>query len=415
MFFKLSYNKLMKHLIPQDIKNIYHFLVALAAVLWHGVPARKLTVIGVTGTDGKTTTSTMVHEILKTAGKKSALISTVAAEIGDEAIDTGFHVTTPSPWQLQRLIKRIAGEGYEFLVLESTSHGFDQHRLLGTNIKLAIITNITREHLDYHKTYERYLAAKAKIFKRAVVAVLNQDDMSYKPLLEKLEARPVKVLTYSLGLKDKDKVAPYFPEEYNQANALAALTLARYLKIDDADSLRAFAGFKGITGRMEEIQNDAGIRVVVDFAHTPNALEQALKSLKGQTKGRLIAVYGSAGLRDHEKRPLMGKKGVQLADLVVLTAEDPRTERVSRIIEQMKAKLTSEELNRVKVITDRGEAIESAIVEMAEAGDTVAILGKGHERSMNLDGKTETPWSDQEEAAKALKKLALNDQLANSN
>lgn len=393
------------HIPFQWLKNQYHLLSALIACLVYGYPARRLIVIGVTGTDGKTTTSTLIYHLLKSSGVKVALISTVAAYIGDQQIDTGFHVTTPNSWQLQQLLRRIVSAGFTHVVIESTSHGLDQNRLFGTNITTAVITNITHEHLDYHQTYDRYLAAKAKIFQHAHTAILNADDSSYSSLISKLppNCRPI---SYSLIentapnlLSDdnfvqlKNAFAHTFPQSYNQANALAASFAALTLGISLKSILKNLPTFPGVPGRMQFIPNRHGINIIVDFAHTPNALEQVLQAVRPIAKNKLIVVFGAAGKRDVSKRPLMGQAADKYADEIILTAEDPRGEDVRLIINQIKSGITHH-LAHTHGIVDRASAIKFAL-KLAQPGDTVIVCGKGHEQSMNLDGHHELPWSDE--------------------
>ena len=385
----------------RKIKNLGHFLIAWISALYFRFPAKNLFVIGVTGTDGKTTTSTLIYSVLRESQKKTALISTVAAFIGDEEIDTGFHVTSPGPWQLQKLLRKIVEMDYKFVVLEATSHGLDQSRLYGTNISIGVLTNITHEHLDYHKTYDNYLLAKSKLFKEAKFAVLNSIDKSYEKIKKTIKG--AKIITYNnsnIPLYIKSK----FNESYNRLNAMAAVTVAQILKIEEGDIKKGIAEFKGIPGRMEVIKNNKDIRVFVDFAHTPNALEKSLKALRVSTQGKLIAVFGCAGLRDISKRPLMGEIGSRLADEVILTSEDPRSEDVNTIITQIKSGIKINH-GHVHAIIDRKEAIQFALINLAQKGDTVGIFGKGHEKTINLDGKNEIPWSDVDEAAKALKMI----------
>jgi len=379
--------------VLQKIKNIYHFFNAFLAVAFYGFPAKNLTVVGVTGTDGKTTTATMIYHLLKKSNKKVALISTVAAYIGNKEISTGFHVTSPAPWAIQKLIAQISKKGYKYLVLEATSHGLDQHRLLGTNISIGVLTNITHEHLDYHKTYHNYLKAKAKLFKKAQYAILNQDDQSYQKVTKNIP-KSCQIIDYSL----KDKAPKYFDQEYNQANALAAIKTVKLLGISNPK----FSDFLGIKGRMEKIPNKKGLNIFIDFAHTPNALKQALKSLRTSRHqpSNIISVFGAAGLRDHAKRPLMGNIASKLADIVVLTAEDPRTEDVNQIVNQIKKGVTGKA--KIYIEADRQQAINLAINKLAKKGDTVAILGKGHEQSMCF-GTIEKPWSDHKAVKNALK------------
>jgi len=401
------------------LKNFIHLLRAVLANIYWRFPSQKLTVIGVTGTDGKTTTVHLIHHILKTAGKKADLISTVSAP--------GLHTTTPNPWILQKLLAQMVDRGVKYVVLEATSHGLDQHRLWGVKFYAGVITNVTHEHLDYHKTYENYLAAKAKLFRHVRVAVLNKDDKSFKYLNLKLKTKNLKLVTY--GIKNRADFTPktfpfktLLPGEYNRYNCLAAIAATSALEIPSEKIRKAVASFKGVIGRMEEINVGQDFKVIVDFAHTPNGLENVLKTiLKLKSKNsKLIVVFGCAGLRDVAKRPMMGEVAARLADIAVLTAEDPRTEDVNEIINQIvqgclkggaKEKDWSNWTNwsnlKEKIflrIPDRREAIRFAIQKLAKRGDIVVICGKGHERSMCY-GKTEYPWSDQEEARKALKEL----------
>ncbi len=390
--------------LVQTVKNWLHLLQAIVAVIYFRYPANQLIVIGVTGTDGKTTTSTLIYHFLKSAGYQVALISTVAAYIGEEQIDTGFHVTSPASWQLQRLLRRIADRGFTHVVLESTSHGLDQHRLFGTRIQTAVVTNITHEHLDYHKTYDRYVAAKATIFKSAKTVVLNQDDQSYSKLLPYLPTA-TQLVTYSLQTNPKQSLfsevnyqefseaaKKRFTEQYNQSNALAAGNAARALGISTAALIPSLKTFPGIPGRMQVIENHQNIVAIVDFAHTPNALKETLTAAKKLTKGKLIVIFGAAGARDVSKRPLMGRVASELADEIILTAEDPRYEDVRLIINQIKAGATGNR-GHIHAQPDRRQAIRFGI-SLAQAGDVVIVCGKGHEQSLNLDGKHELPWSD---------------------
>ena len=394
------------HQLIIALKQPYHIGQGVLAYLLFGLFRRKLTIIGVTGTDGKTTTSTMVYHILRAAGKKVALITTVAAFIGDEEIDTGFHVTSPSPFALHRLLNRIAKKDYTHVVLEVTSHGIHQFRLFGIRPNVAILTNITHEHLDYHGTYERYADVKASFLASARIAIINRTDQSFKRVREYLRKKLTRVIEYDLHKTDP-KVRAYllrrFHETYNRENALAAITACMQMHISTEYCMKGLDIFHGVRGRMEEIANEKNMMVVVDFAHTPNALERALLSLKSRLKPgqRLIAVFGCAGLRDYTKRPMMGKIASELADEAVFTAEDPRTEDVDVIIRQMKEGVVKN-WGHMHEMSDRRKAIQFAITRLARPGDIVGIFGKGHERSMNLDGKHELAWSDQDEVKAAL-------------
>ncbi len=397
----------------QRIKNYYHLLQALLANLIYNFPSKKLTVAGVTGTDGKTTTAHMIYEILTTAGARVSLISSIFAAVGPKTYQTGFHVTTPSPFALQRLLKQMVDAGSKFAVLEVTSHGLDQNRVFGVNFSVGVLTNITHEHLDYHKTYDNYAKAKAKLFKNVRWSVLNADDASFNKIKKLANG---KIVTYGIE-KKSDFNLKNFPiklqisGEYNFYNALAAAAATSQLGVNKKTILTALSKFKNLAGRMEEIDEGQSFKVIVDFAHTTNALEQALKTLrkalKAKRKARIIAVFGAAGERDRLKRPAMGEVSARLSDLTVITAEDPRTENPEDIAKQIAAgceKIGAKIGKDYFVVTDRRKAVQFAITKLAKSGDVVGIFGKGHERSMCY-GKTEYPWSDQNVAKKALKQI----------
>jgi len=390
--------------ILYKIKRPYHLiktglLNGLKSEIKNGFPAKKLKIITITGTDGKTTSTTLLYHVLKTANKKVALLSTVAAYLGSKAVDTGFHVTTPQPSDLQKFMKEMVEKKYEYLVLEVTSHGSYQFRDWGVKPILSGITNIANEHLDYHGNYHEYLKAKTDILKKAPTAVLNSDDYSYQFLIKKLNS--TNLVTYSkdseLPKKVQKSIQKRFPESYNQMNAKLVYALSKLLHIDDKDFIKAIDSFEGIPGRMQIIPNKKRLNIVVDFAHTPQSIRSVLRTLKEQiaqkeTKGRLIAVFGCAGQRDSGKRPVMGEIASKIADYAIFTAEDPRDEDVWSIIRQMKEGL-KENHNKIISIAQRGEAIEFAINQLAKPGDTIAILGKGHEQSMCYFG-VEYPWND---------------------
>lgn len=395
--------KLIKEILSQEvINNFYHLPKAVLANIYYGFPTKRLKVIGVTGTDGKTTTTNMIYQILKEAGKKVSMVSTINAVIGGKVYDTGFHVTSPDPFAVQKFAKKALENGDEYLVLEVTSHALDQYRFWGIKFDVGVITNITHEHLDYHKTFENYFRTKLKLLQGVKAAIVNQGIKGSKGVSGK-------VITFGLNKGDFNqkeiKLKLQVPGDYNIENALAALAVAFVLKINKRVAERALEKINGITGRMEEIKNNRGIKIFVDFAHTPNALEQALKALRKQTKGKLIAVFGCAGKRDVDKRGLMGAVAGKLADVAVITAEDPRG-KLALINKQIAAgakKAGMREGHNLYIVEDRKNAINFAINKIAKEGDTIGIFGKGHERSMNLDGKKEILWSDREATEKALK------------
>lgn len=409
------------------LKNARHALTWLAAA-FHGFPSRKLTVVGVTGTDGKTTTSNLLYKILIEAGIKAGMISTVNAVIGDEVLDTGFHVTTPDAHDVQRYLAKMVDAGLTHVILETTSHGWSQRRVDACEFDVAVVTNITHEHMDEHGGYENYRAAKARLFEslewtRAKpqgnprLGVINFDDKKSFNFLDAF----IKTNKINYGLGEGADVRgmniEYSPSglhftavskgfrvaissdlvgAYNVSNCLAALTTAIYgLGIDPQVAAKGIASLEGIPGRMERINMGQNFTAIVDFAHTPNALKVTLEAGRTMTNKRVIAVFGSAGLRDKEKRRMMAETSAELADLTVLTAEDPRIESLDGILEEMAAGMRSKggrEGENFWRVPDRGEAIKFAL-RLAQEGDIVLSCGKGHEQSMCF-GKTEYLWDD---------------------
>ncbi|MFQ5813362.1 MAG: UDP-N-acetylmuramoyl-L-alanyl-D-glutamate--2,6-diaminopimelate ligase [Anaerolineae bacterium] len=412
--------------------------LAYLAAAFHGYPARKLRVIGVTGTDGKTTTVELVRSILAAAGHRTGMISTVEALIGHEHYATGFHVTTPDALQVQEYLAQMVEAGTEYAVLEATSHGLAQHRVTACDFDVAVVTNITHEHLDYHKTFEGYREAKARLFRSLAssfrkpdtpkTSILNADDSSFEYL------RPIPAdhyLTYGLeqpaDVTARDVVCTpaattftavtpqgefavqtVLPGLFNVYNVLAAIAVGVSQALPSEAVQGGIRAVRGVPGRMERIVLGQDFTAIVDFAHTPNALQRALETVRGMTAGRVIVVFGCAGLRDVAKRPMMGEIAGKLADRVVITAEDPRTEDLDTIMAQIATgceragRREGEDYWRVG---DRGEAIEFA-VKMARAGDLVIVTGKGHERTMCF-GTTEVPWDDREVVREAIRELEI--------
>ncbi len=388
----------------ESLKGLYHLTIAILANIWFRFPSHKLTVIGVTGTDGKTTTTTLIYEILKKAGLKASKITSVHAVIGKKEYDTGFHVTTPSSWHVQKYLREALDAGDTHMVLEVTSHGLAQHRVWGVRFAVGVITNITHEHLDWHGTFDRYVAAKLSLLRRSRIAIINRDEakvyLACLPLLRKKH-----YITYGIRRDSmiNPKTFPFkakLPGEFNRYNVLASLAVSEALGIDRNVAAAAVAQFPGIVGRMEVIA-EKPFRVIVDFAHTPNAISKALATVRKMTKSRLIHVFGSAGLRDHTKRPLMGQASAAYSDVIVLTEEDYRTEDVNVIMDAIASGIPPDK--EVHRYPNRKDALMFALGE-AKPGDIVMVTGKGHERSL-CRGKKEYPWSDQEEIKKILKRL----------
>lgn len=388
----------------QKIKNIYHLFLAILANVLYGWPSKKLKVIGVTGTDGKTTTVYLIYHLLKSAGFKVAMVSSIGATVNDKMYDTGFHVTTPSSFSLQKFFKEAKKQNVDYFVLEVTSHALDQNRAWGVPFKVGVLTNITNEHLDYHKTYEEYLKTKRKLLKMAQTAVVNKDDGSYTYLadLEK-EKGSKNWITY--GMPQNLKFAlEKLSSTFNKYNALAAVAVCELLKIKDADIKKGIESFVLPPGRMDFVYAK-DFKIMIDFAHTPNAFLQLLSFLRPLTGGRIIHVFSCAGERDKTKRPEMGKISSDFANIIILTSEDPRRESVEKINNEIMGGIKNP-VTQILKIADRQKAIDRAI-GMAKAEDLVLLTGKAHEKSINL-GHGEEQWDEYEAVKKALEKKGLS-------
>ena len=370
------------------------------AAAWFDHPSDKLKVIGVTGTDGKTTTTYFIHQILIRSGLKAGMISTVKALVGNKEFDTGFHTTTPGAFELQSILNAMVQQDIEYAVLEVTSIGIHQHRIAGTKFDIAVLTNITPEHMAYHKSFEEYRDVKLELFKQTPVAVLNKEDNSFGYFKDQLKDK--KIIEYP---EDSKEYPISFSESFNILNAQATIAVSRELNVVKEKVREAVKRLTLPEGRLEKISNTRGIDIYIDFAHTPNSLKNVLQSLKRKTNGKLIVVFGCASERDDYKRPVMGEIASKLADTVVLTAEDPRKEDVNKIINEIVAGIPKG-YDNYHIKQERGEAITFAVNTMAREGDTVVICGKGHEKSMNYDG-IEYPWSDREAVEKALQGESL--------
>lgn len=394
----------------RTLKNFYHRIIAVVANIWFGFPSREITVIGVTGTDGKTTTSSLIYHILKYAGKQVSLVSTVYAKIGEQEYDTGFHVSTPHSFTVQNFLRKSVDNGDEFFVMETTSHALDQNRVFGVRYEIGVITNITHEHLDYHGTYERYVAAKLKLFDAARYRIANNDDESYSFIKKRFKTN---VITYGLKQADyefdiSEKINKPLPK-FNKYNFLAAYAVMKRLNIPDDIVFEAMRTYELPPGRMEVLET-APVTAIVDFAHTPHSVKEALSSIREEyvekKSQRLIHVFGCAAKRDELKRPIMGEESGNYADLVILTEEDYRDEDVTEISYEIAVGLhktgftevTPEEFGTKNktftLIGDRGEAVKKAFA-ISKPGDVLVFTGKGHEKSL-CRGTTEYPWNEQE-------------------
>ncbi|MEP7081808.1 MAG: UDP-N-acetylmuramoyl-L-alanyl-D-glutamate--2,6-diaminopimelate ligase [Chloroflexota bacterium] len=409
--------------VPQLVVDRTRRALADAADAWFGRPSERLTVIGITGTDGKTTTAFLAAEVLRAAGRRPGLVGTVAIDIGDERAPNDDRNTTPEALELQALLAQMVEAGNDSVVLEATSHGLELERTRNARFDVGVVTTVTSEHLELHGTVERYRAAKARLIEEAPIAILNADDGAFAYYRERARDR---VLTYGMEANADlratnvesdasgsrfDLVAPAWqgevslpmPGGYNVSNALAALSVAHALDLDLAVAADALGRTAGVPGRMERVDAGQPFAVVVDYAHTADSLGKVLRSLRPLTQGRLIAVFGSAGERDPTKRPAMGAVGAELADLTIVTDEDPRLEdprAINEAIADGARQAGARDGESLLVIDDRREAIGRA-VGMARPGDVLLLAGKGHESSI-FYGTEKSPWDDRAAAREAL-------------
>ncbi len=426
----MSLRSVIKQLIPKTVFTAAapygHLAEAVVYNCMYGFPARGMKVVGITGTNGKTTTSFMVHRMLSEAGYKTGLMTTVAWAIGDEVRPQTQHMTNvPVPLLMKRL-KQMKAEGVEWLVLETTSHALVQYRTWGVSYSIAVLTNITREHLDYHKTFERYVAAKQRLFKLAQrntkglqMGIANADDQNgasfasetQNSILYGIEAGEVRAtnirmttqgIRYDAVFADETyHITSKLPGSFNVYNSLAAVCVGRAIGLDRQQIEQGIAALEGVAGRMEAIDVGQKFAVIVDYAHTPDALENVLSTLRESTKGKLMVVFGATGDRDKSKREPMGEVVARLADRIYLTddetyTEDPDTIRaaVHRGIVRAGGK------DKTEMISDRLEAIRTAF-GAAKPGDTVLLAGIGHQDYRAMGGK-KLPWDEREVAKKIL-------------
>ena len=379
----------------------YHFAQAVIAGTKNGFPGRKLRVIAVTGTNGKTTTCFMLWNMLKTAGHKTGIMTTVAYGVDKLNPELG-HMTTVDALTLNSRIKSIADSGAEFLILEVTSHALAEFRTLGIPVEIAIFTNLTHEHLDYHKTLEGYRNAKGKLFKKAKFSILNADDSATKyyktiskdyttygikhgtnrPKDVKLLVSGVKYSFHGMDIETK------IPGEFNVMNSLAAVIAGEKLGLKKSDIENGIKTLASVEGRMNVIDEGQPFTVIVDYAHAPDAIEKVFNSVKDH-KGRIISVHGGAGRRDPSTRPIRGELLAKHSDIVIITEDDSRDEPLDKIMQGFVDGATKAGKTLDKDLftePDRKKAIKLAL-DKAKKGDLVLILGKGHEKTiLRADG-----------------------------
>jgi UDP-N-acetylmuramoyl-L-alanyl-D-glutamate--2,6-diaminopimelate ligase len=414
-------------LVPQLLVKDSREALAKAAHFYYGFPSRRVKVIGVTGTKGKTTTTYLIRSILEQSGLKTGLMGTIAYEIGKKKIEAGN--TTPSALTVVKLLKEMAEAGCAWAVMEVSSHALEMKRVLGIEFAGAVFTNLGRDHLDYHKTFANYFRAKSRLFtefKTVKARAVNADDAYGKKLLTRLKPKAVgygvtQKCAYQASavelnpghlrftVKDQAFEVP-LTGLFNVYNALAALSVLKELGFSWEALQKGLAEAPPVPGRFEQVKGGQAFTVLVDYAHTSDALEQALIACRQLIEGkdnRLISVFGCGGDRDKTKRPLMGEISSRLADLTVVTSDNPRTEKPRAILDDILRGIPQGSIQnghrRVWVEEDRGKAIRLAL-SMARPGDVVLIAGKGHE-TYQIIGETKHHFDDREETLKALKEM----------
>lgn len=398
------------------LENVYRKTRIQLVSARYGWPARGLRVIAVTGTNGKTTTANYINEILKQAGYKTAMFTTAVIEVAGESKINNLNATVASVSRMQQFLNEARRSKVDFVILEVTSHSLHQHKLDGVPIEAAVMTNLTQDHLDYHKTMEKYAAAKGLLFARNPrYIVLNRDDDWFdyfdKYLAEeqkitygKSEDADVRISDIKLYKKgseavlafdhqEKSQLATYLPGEYNIFNMAAAASICYVLGVSMSDIKNGIASLEGIPGRFERATKDEKYEVIVDYAHTPDALEKLLEATRNITKKRIILVFGACGDRDALKRPIMGKIAAKLADEIILTDEESYNEDPDKIRRDIYAGIEeSKATNKTTEIADRREAIRHAL-NIAKKDDTILITGMGHEQFRIINGE-KLPWND---------------------
>jgi UDP-N-acetylmuramoyl-L-alanyl-D-glutamate--2,6-diaminopimelate ligase len=410
--------------VPQLVVDRSRRALADAAFEWFGRPREHLFhAIGVTGTDGKSTVTALAAQMLWDIGWHPGQIGTVSVRIGEELSPNLDRTTTPEALELQELLARMVAAGNDSVVMEATSHGLALERTRNVQFDIGVVTNLTSEHLEFHGTLERYRAAKARLVEEAPIAVLNADDPSFESFRERARDR---VISFGIdadadlraGDLRPDAMGTTFhlesprwhgdvriplPGRFNVANALAALGIAEAMELSLSRAADALSMARGVPGRMERVDVGQPFAVIVDYAHTTDSLRKVLEILRPLTTGRVIVVFGSAGERDPTKRAPMGRVAAELADLVVVTDEDPRLEDPRVINEQIAdgaRAAGASDGQTLWVLDDRREAIGHAI-GVARAGDVVLLAGKGHEQSI-ISGTEKRPWDDRGAALDAL-------------
>ncbi|MEI6054251.1 MAG: UDP-N-acetylmuramyl-tripeptide synthetase [Candidatus Saccharibacteria bacterium] len=427
----INIRNIVKKIIPKSlfrrIEPLGHLVESVIMNIVFGFPSHKMHIIGVTGTNGKTTTTFLIHKMLHNAGIKVGMLSTVAYGIGDDIENQIEHMTTTKASILQSRLRDFKRAGVEWVVLESSSHSLAQYRTWGIRYEIAVMTNVTNDHLDYHGTFSNYLGAKRRLFKIAAkfgrkFGVVNADDPNAKLFLAttprsvsygikagELKANSIKLFAdhsvYTAKINDdKYDIRINIPGEFNVSNSLAAVAVGREVGLSKSQIEKGIASLDGVEGRMTVVNEGQKFKVIIDFASTPDAFEKLFESVRPLVKGKLVAVFGSAGRRDEAKRAIQGEIAGRYCEEVVLTEEDDRDIDGSKILAQIAegAKKAGKILDKnMFLVLDREKAIKFAFGRVKESEDAVVLLGKGHEKTIErADG--EHPWREIDVAKKAL-------------
>lgn len=394
--------------------------LGIVASNFYDNPSEKLTLAGITGTNGKTTTTTLLYNLFTQLGFRCALLSTIENRISDKVLNSNH--TTPDPITINQLLAQAVDEGCQYAFMEVSSHGIHQNRLAGLTFKIGAFTNITHDHLDYHQTFSNYIAAKKKFFDelpKTAIAITNMDDKNGLIMLQNTNAKKV---TYSLKSNSEYKgkiienrldgmLLQFNNQEFwtvlagkfNAYNELLAYTIASELGFDSLDIVTALSKLQRVKGRFETYVSDDKKYIIVDYAHTPDALQNILEAInQSRTRNeKLITVFGCGGHRDKEKRPKMGNIATRLSDLAIITSDNPRDENPDEIIQEIETGIEPQNTNKYLSITDRKQAIRTAI-KMAAPKDIILIAGKGHENYQEINGK-HFPFDDMKIAKELLK------------
>ncbi len=412
--------KTIKRFIPKALftalQPYYHYFLAVVGAIWYRFPSQELQIVGVTGTNGKTTTATLLYKIATELGYKAGLISTVENIIVGK-VKQSTH-TTPDPISLNKIFREMADVGCKYVFMEVSSHALHQNRVLGVHFVGGIFTNLTHDHLDYHKSFENYFEAKKKFFDMLpakAFAISNTDNEYGNKMLQGIKAEK-----FSYGFNENESfhgeikkmkfdgldlvfngadISSKLLGKFNAYNLLAVWSASNLLGFDMGKVNIVLKDIEPPTGRFQHFTSPNGVMVIVDYAHTPDALENVLKIIKTFAGSKVISIFGCGGDRDSMKRKVMGYIGTMLSDIAIFTSDNPRSEDPEKIIEEMKTSLSEEDLKKVKTISNRREAILEGI-GLAEKGDIILCAGKGHEDYQEIKG-IKHHFNDMEEFKKA--------------